>query len=244
LDISEKGDIIFALAREARDNKQYYDFLKNTDKYVILDNDIHELTPLSNNEYVQLAIDLGVDEIIAPDVLNNHIITRQQTQYFLNDYYDELKKHNIKIHAVCQGSSFYDMVECYYWMNHHRKIDVIGIPFRMWYKDMVDNKDVNNMLNRLYFVWHVSVVFNSWKPVHLLGMNNPLEVVFYKSFNFIRSIDSKLVVRCALSNEKFNENYGLILKPKRKMSFDDKLNEKQLSIVDYNIKFLRRYTNG
>ena len=232
-EISSLGDIEFCLAPFCK-NSFYKRYFQYTHKYVILDNGVAENILISNEELVDLAIEMKVSEIIIPDIIGDYNKTKIMREDFLKKYYSKLKESNIKIQSVVQGKIIDEYEQSLKELNCDYRIDVIGIPFRINYA-LFNNKtsEENHMLNRLLFL----NTFIFFKPVHCLGCNLLLEIKHLSYLNNVRSIDTKLISRYGLNNKIFN--FDDKIKPKEKLFIDKDLNNNQIGISIQNINKLR-----
>lgn len=234
------GDMYFALTRQLRDNRQYYDFFKEQN-YVIIDNNIHEGEEVDFEEHVRLAIDIG-NEIIIPDVLRDKKKTLEYFHYFMDKFYNRLKQNNIKIMGVPQGNSLKEIMECFEEMNKDNRVDIIGNSFDLTPIKFEGDKYFIQSQNRF-------VILNEWlgkttKPIHLLGSNGLYELYHFNKYPQIRSTDGKLFSRLSLSNVKLDSGWMKVMKPPIKMKFDDVFTKKQVELYNYNVKFFKERLNG
>jgi hypothetical protein len=235
--ISSKGDIEFCLAPYAEKDKIYRQYFINARKkrrYVILDNGVAEDILISDDGLVNLAVKMGVNEIIVPDIISDYENTKNHREEFLFRFYKILKEHNIKIQSVVQGKNISEYWLCYNELLKDKRVDIIGIPFRINYARFHDAETnaVNHMLNRLVFIMGLP---KKIKPLHCLGSNLPQEIGILEQLK-VRSIDSKLMARYGLSEMMYTK-YD-IEKPKRKIYIDKPLTKKQIGYTIKNIQKL------
>ena len=233
--ISASGDIQFCLAPYCN-NKDYKKYFMQTKDYVLLDNGVAENILIPNEELVNLAIEMKVNELIIPDVIGDYHKTKEQREDFLNKYYDKLLRNNIKIQTVVQGQNIKEYVKCLNEIENDDRIDIIGIPFRMNYcynKNLT--KEENQCFNRLNFL----KIYITKKPIHCLGCNLPIEIRGIKELNLdnVRSIDSKIMARYGINNQIFDWNDKV--KPEKKLFIDYNMNMKELDCALKNISKLR-----
>ena len=85
------------------------------------------------------------------------------------------------------------------------------------------------------------------KLIHLLGLYNPIELkiinnIFTKSqLANIRSCDSAAPWQAAQVNLRFNKQYGVMVKPKAFLDFEQECNPEQQYIFEYNWKLLKEW---
>lgn len=230
--ISSKGDIEFCLAPYCK-NEDYKKYFKSSRKFIILDNGVAEDILISDEDLVELALSMLVDELIIPDVIGDYKKTKKMREKFMDKYYAKLNDAGIQIQSVVQGKTLKEYEECLKEISEDSRINTIGIPFRINYADFKgETKEQNNMSNRIFFI----LIFEFFKPIHCLGCNLPEEFEVLKHMK-IRSIDSKLMARYGLNMKIFNFNDKE--KSKKKLFVDKDLNDAQIKCAIKNIKKLK-----
>ncbi len=169
--------------------------------FVILDNGAAEGDQfVSGRELVEMAIALGVDEVVAPDILRKGEGSWLRTQAFLDDWTDELRSHGIDIMAVPQGETFriwWDYLDI---IMEDKRVNTIGIP---------KNVDEMGMMRALV----VDMMYKAgtehdpqWvNQFHLLGQSNWLGEAKYvaKYHPWVRGIDSAYPVALARQSKLY-----------------------------------------
>lgn len=240
-EISSRGQIEFCLAPYALRDENYKNYFINAKKegrFVMMDNGVAEGDLIDNDDLVNLAIEMKIDELIIPDTIGNKKQTEIDRKIFLEKYYDKLKSHNVNILSVIQGENLVEYYDDYYDLEVNDKINTIGIPFRMNYAKFngSDTKEENCTNNRIMFLNTIK----GDKQIHCLGCNsiNDILLIDYISRcdKKIRSIDSKLIARYGYSEEiiKIDD----VTKPKKKLYVTDVMTEKQIKMTVENINNL------
>jgi len=239
-DISDEGDILFCLARQAKEFPKYKDFFVKNGKPILFDNSVHEDERISDDEFVELAIEMKVTELIIPDVMKEGEETLRISKQFLDKYHSELKQHNIKTVGVIQGKKMSEITKCFSYLNNDSRVDYLALPFDLIPYSFVEERNLNQMMNRILILQTLSSGYKIKKQIHCLGLNLLLEIKILDAFPMIRSCDSKILTRLALCNIKLDEeNWQFAIKPTRKMDFYDELTLEQIKINKDNIKFLK-----
>jgi hypothetical protein len=241
--LSEIGDMFFALTRQLKESRVYYNFFKNKKekgKEVIVDNNIHEGTELDFEEHVRLAIEVGTI-IVVPDVMRNKKKTLEYYHYFMDKFYPLLLKNNIKIMAVPQGNTIDEINECFDEFNNDKRVSFIGQSFDLEPCHFTTERSYQNQsLNRIGIVvdWCNR---NLKKKIHLLGSNNLDELQLLNKLNGVYSTDGKIFSRLALANVDVNEgNWKYVNKDRNvKMEFENCFTSKQANLFLKNVKFFR-----
>lgn len=241
LSLSTYGNMYFALTRQLRDSKKYYNFFKHKKKCnfdVIVDNNVHEGTEVDFEDHVRLAKEVGTI-LIVPDVLRNKKKTIEYFHYFMDRWYLELKNHNIKIMAVPQGNNLEEINECFEVFNKDKRVDIIGHSFDLTPFKLSNSKYQNQSLNRL-------LVVTKWckrtkKKIHLLGSNNLWELYTLSKFPQVYSTDGKFFSRISLANKQLDiSNWKKIEKDKNiKMDFNKGFTQTNSKNFIKNVIFFR-----
>lgn len=240
--ISSLGDIEFCLAPYAVKDEKYKEYFINAKKqgrHIIIDNGIAEDIIIPTKTYVQTAINMEVSEIIIPDKIGDYLRSKRMRELFLKQYYPMLKEKGIKIQGVVQGDNLAEYWLSFKELNEDKRIDVIGIPFRMNYASFsnVQTKEENCMLNRIMFIEGLGLRTN--KEIHLLGCNTIIEILVMSQMNIARSMDSKLLARYGLNDLSIKPNDNG--KPKKKLFVDMILTNKQINKTLQNIRRLKKW---
>lgn len=183
----------------------WIDLKKNKDCYIILDNGANEGKLSNDDELIKLACDMGINEVVTPDVYLDWYGTVDKTKNFLIKYHDTLKKNNINTMSVLQGKTEEEFNSCFDAFVSDNRVNILGVgyrnlmlPFRNKMEAMTDDdwikigvSEIKHLrdvlepdtfyytLSRLYFLTMV-VDYNKLglynKKIHLLGLMNPYEL--------------------------------------------------------------------
>jgi len=201
----------------------YYDYYANRTDYVILDNGAVEFGPMKHEELIELAKEIGADEIVMPDSLCDGL----ETFNLSFDFYCVLsraERKKFKLMAVPQGKDLVDFVNCYTRLKSLNP-DVIGLNH--WFDFTGDFRVL--MQKRLDIN-----LFNDFE-VHLLGLTNADELK--RASPKVRSCDTSYAFKMASQNRAIGQGNSNICKIQ--MDFGMELTEEQLYIAEYNIKWLK-----
>lgn len=245
LNLSAKGDFDFCLAHILLKDKTYQNYFKKQKqkgRMIICDPSVHEKEKINEEEVI--------DYVLNNDVCTHYVIydqmfdmkrTKENVINFIKKYKKRFTEKKIKLIGVVQGKNIQECLEMFDYLNENKDIGVIGVSFDYSFIIADEHINTNQMFSRVYYLWKVATTINVKKPVHVLGLNSPFELALMKQFDFIKTNDTKLPIRCALNNMKFNTKFGSINKPPRKMLFEDSLNKKQLDIANHNIKIMKQF---
>ena len=163
------SDVLMCLAWLAKENSDYFDFYKDAarEKFVILDNGANETSAMTGNELMELALEIGAKEIIAPDVLKDHDATMRETHKFLSLQEQNIYDSSIGIMAVLQGNTVEEIRKCVDFYNKYDNISTIGIGYDAHDLFPLDTVQYNqrNTLSRAFVAHFVSTL--TYKPIHL-----------------------------------------------------------------------------
>lgn len=239
LDFCKHGDIDMCLAHLALESKEYFDFYKKqvTDgRFVILDNGANEGNQISGKQLIDLAIDLKVSEVIAPDTFQDAADTNEKLSVFCKvPHYAELKKRNIKIQAVVQGRNIVEAWQHFQFLENRQSVDTIGLGFKCYDTTEFEHNTLSGMMSRIFLT---NAIGHSSKPVHLLGLYNPIELKYQKKYSWIRSNDSSAPIMLALKGFAYKEYLESMMytfhKPQAHLDFYE-LNERNINFNDLAI---------
>lgn len=247
----EYNDYDYALVHLFEENKEYYNFFKESLKQgrnVILDNSIFELgTAFDSDRYAYWIKELRPTEYIIPDVLEDTLGTMDNALDF-KEKYSNLPGRSI---GVVQGKSYEDLVNCYQYLDKVIDVDKIAISFDYsYYLELCPhpNKWMAYAMGRVQTLSRLSEdgIINEAKPHHLLGCALPIEFLFYREgFDWIESLDTSNPVVHALRDITY-EYGGLVSKQSVKLV--DLLHtvpdDEQIAYMDWNIELFRNYVTG
>jgi len=253
LELTKYNDIDFILPINC-ENKEYKDFFKNSKKYKILDNGLAEDNQMNFRKLVTLAEELDVNEIVVPDDFESGRKSLKKTTTFIMEYGDRLHNQNIKLMGVVHGKNLIDYLGLLKKLYNNVFIDVIGIPFLLPGIYIDDSLNFSNenfelvynntqiyTLGRLMLTKYMYDNNMTDKPVHLLGMNNPIETLYQARYGFVRSIDSASPIAAGIQNIKYGST-GL----KEKIRYDKSyytttIDKDQMEIVMHNINMVKKW---
>jgi hypothetical protein len=247
----EYNDYDYALVHLFEENKEYYNFFKESLKQgreVILDNSIFELgTAFDSERYAYWIKELRPTEYIIPDVLEDTLGTMDNALDF-KEKYSDLPGKSI---GVVQGKSYEDLVNCYQYLDKVIDVDKIAISFDYsYYLELCPhpNKWMAYAMGRVQTLTRLleDGIINEAKPHHLLGCALPIEFLFYREgFDWIESLDTSNPIVHALRDITY-EYGGLVSKQSVKLV--DLLHtvpdDEQIAYMDWNIELFRNYVTG
>lgn len=245
--LSKVGDMYFALTRQLKESKTYYDFFKKRKEEgneVFIDNNVHEKEELDFEEHVRLAIEVGTI-IIVPDVMRNKKKTLDYFHYFMDKFYPLLLKKKIKIMAVPQGDTIEEINECFNEFNNDKRVNFIGHSFDLEPYHFYQHGYQNQSINRILVVGEWTKGLKKDKKIHLLGSNNLWELYVLSRLRGVYSTDGKIFSRLSLANIKIDEtNWKCVNKDKDiKMEFEKGFSNSQANLFLGNVKFFRKVLN-
>lgn len=249
--IYSKMDFPFIIAhyKEIPEYKEFYQKACKESDYSILDNGAFELgKPVSDDDLLDAIETFKPTYVIAPEVYRDAKGTIEEVKRFK----EVLRKNSFKtkIAGVVQGSSLH--LASYCLTQLHQIVDLITIPFVFPYeKDIlelnpilgrIEDKTLRRALVRVFVVDYFGL---TTKPIHLLGMNCPLELKMLSNKKNIISTDSSSAIQHGLVGVKYTPE-GLIPGGKIDQEHDYitkscienfEINKES---IEYNIDFLKR----
>ena len=217
-------------------------FNTNSNRYVIMDNSLHELgVPYSKGRMISIIEDIKPNEFIIPDAWEDAIKSMRNAKEWS---FIELPKNVTKV-AVVQGKSLHEVIKCY---QTYKYLGYTKIAFSYgasYYNEVFPhpNKDVGKALGRQLVISkmiNMGLIGNSDR-IHLLGCSLPQEFLYYKDIKQIESIDTSNPVMAAFDGTIYN-HWGLDSKPKTKIDevMNGEFSSDIYSKIEYNTTQFKR----
>ena len=233
MDLALQGDILFCLGNYCKMYPEYYSFFKKHggERFTIVDNGAYEFgKPMQGDEYLNIFKQVSGDELITPDVEFDFEQTKELTIKFLK-FLDE-RDIDIKLQLVLQGKDYGDLinnsVEFISEDPPDPRIVCYGVP--LYNKKWQERAAAVKVLGQL-----------SKRPIHLLGLHDPLELAFYNRKDNVRSADGGYAVKFAGYNIRWSMDEEL---PLDKKNHIDKLDitDSNRDAFEHNLKVLRSFS--
>lgn len=250
LELSDNGDIYMCLAWLALQDNYYKAYFKQkaaSGAFVILDNGENEKKQITGTTLINLAIEIGASELVLPDTFRDIDGTMLKVRAFLKEYGFALKAHGIKTMAVVQGDTIPKALYHFVAYSEMEGVDTIGLGFDNYYTLSHPDKTQGGMFTRLLLTETIAnhcAPLSELKPVHLLGLYNPLELKYQAKHEWIRSNDSSAPVLCAMHDIIISDEFGIKTKPARYLDFTGEVPDKAYAIALQNIKTMHRLKKG
>lgn len=223
---------------------QHYSREAERGSYLVLDNSAHEFGEGEDSmTLLEQALELGVREIVCPDVLDNAKETVEKTTSALELYaknLETLDRNRIQLMIVPQGESIYAWGLC---------LDSLYENYRKLFGD----RPVTIGISKDYEVWvdglaglinrFVSQLSREKTEVHLLGWGRQLHQLSSLSFQFpwLRSTDSAKPFVYALGGIELTLDLESPEYPTRPGGYFHKtFSERQLEIARNNVSVFRQ----
>lgn len=220
-------------------------FNTNKDRYVIMDNSLHELgVPYSKGRMISIIEDIKPNEFIVPDAWEDAITSMRQAKEWS---FIELPEGVEKV-AVVQGKSLHEIIKCY---QTYKFLGYKKIAFSYgasYYNDLFPhpNKDVGKALGRQLVISKMidmGLIGNSDR-IHLLGCSLPQEFLYYNDVKQIDTIDTSNPIMAAFDGDAY-QNWGLNHKPKTKIDevINSEFDSNILNKINHNTTFFKYINN-
>lgn len=195
-ELDEEQDYLFILGHHLVNDK-YYNYVKKSNKMKILDNGAYELVEsIAPQKLLDLARDLSVDIVIVPDKIFDKKRSLELEEEFFNLLNDDDRRKFKFMKVVC-GNSLKEYLESLLEVAHDDRINFIGLSQS---RAMI-GPNLSYLMNYIYDnAERPSAIF---KPIHLLGMFHPFEIIEAKRWGQIKSIDTGRPINFALKNKEF-----------------------------------------
>lgn len=221
-------------------HKKHYDrfvWRSNTKiAYTILDNGAYEGEAVSPEGLLDLARELNVNEVVAPDVLKDCNATLEAVGNFSDLVYKQ--RHNTdyrpEIMGVVQGTSIEDCLNCAVGLTSFSFITSLALP-----KHLTTTITYNA---RIMLVQKIRALSSRRYPIHFLGGAPiwPKEVIHAKALG-VRSMDTSMPFVQAYYGKHMDEP-PLMERPEH--YFDTPLRAFNMRLVRKNIETLQEWGNG
>ena len=255
-DFVPMSDLHLIIANFVEKKAKYTKFFKEREEYVIMDNGLFEVhTAMPAHELLKRAEMVNADEVVAPDVLFDGKETVESAKKFImsamdmeidmeSPFYQPKFHKKFKIMAVPQGKTPQEWVRCYEQLADMNEIDVIGLSCLSIPKAFSKISGVKTIMeNRLLAIQMLIDEGLIFKDVeyHLLGCGNPLELMYQKQHNWIRSCDTSSPIVHGINDVLYDPYRGL-MQPKiqTKLDFKSTIPKTKYKNIYYNMTILKK----
>jgi len=225
--------------------KEYFLKARDDRRFIICDNGLFEGVTHTESDLLSKVELIHPNIFIVPDVWNNSDLTLRNAKHWINNYGDNLP-YPTNLMVVLQGETYYNIKTLY---QHCIDLGYTHFSFNhssVAYQNIFPHKNklVSQMMGRICVIsklYEEGIIRDS-HYIHLLGCSLPEEFIYYKDYNFIKSIDTSNPVIKGIKHEiyKFPSN---LTKPHEKIEefMEMDLDNEIAGIIEYNIKMFRRY---
>lgn len=210
---SLKGDMLFALPHISDSSKEYNRFYQRNNKYKILDSGVIELgKPYSFEKIVQVAKRLKVNEIAIPDYLHNAKKTIESARNVSKLYKEMNISDEFNLMGIAQGTTVDEWLNCFEELITMDEVSVIGIGIysvKRVFSSITNRSDcLSNRMKCVELLVKKNLIPKG-KNIHLLGLGDPIELVYQKQHPFVRSCDTTRPIIYGLHGIRYT-NEGFI----------------------------------
>ena len=225
--------------------KNFFIKSKESGRYIIMDNSLHELGVAYDTKRLLYWInELKPNEFIVPDVWENKTQSVVNAKSWIGI---ELPKEVTKV-AVVQAQNFYEAIICY---QTYKDLGYKKIAFSYgasYYNDLCPhpNKDLGKAVGRVKVISKLFDldIINKTDRVHLLGCAVPQEFGWYQGINCIESIDTSNPIMATLEGNMYNIS-GLNEKPKANMNdhYNISIEDIDFDLLEANLTLFKNINN-
>lgn len=229
---TKEQDYLFILAHQL-ENKKYFDYVKKSKKYKILDNSCYELgESIDPDKLISLAITINADTIIIPDKLFDKKRSEELYKIFLEKI-KPYRKRFLLMKVVC-GNNVKEYLESLKEIVRDKNVDIIGL-----------SQSRTMIVPSLSFCMiKLKKYSKTNKPIHLLGLTSPYELIEAKEWSQIHTIDTGRAINFAFHKKKFPEMTKAIDYVKLSGYDIDTKRKLDVKLAKKNIKILKKYYYG
>lgn len=248
-----KGDFHLTLAHLLKGDEEtkYEKAIKQSGLPIYLDNGLFENgVSVPVEDLMDHAARLNAEYVFAPDVLYN----REETEKNIDRAYDELQEANerygssTKLAAVVQADNEEDYLRSFMVFNDDSRISLIGLSILSIPKSFektIGRYSISG--SRKVCMEKIDDLPFTKKKCHLLGAGHTYEdIIEANQYDWIDSHDSSSAIWNGVQGHRIFSN-GWIHGGKTKVpvdfDFNERIPEKRLETIDFNIKNVFKFTN-
>lgn len=244
--MSSLGDRDFCLCQQYMKDPDYREYFRECvrqGRWVTLDNGAGDHDIITMRDLIKVMIDLHPSEVIPPDYLFDGVRTIYMLEAFIQDDNRScMGGRKIEIFGCPQGSTKSDWLFTYKYMLEHPEVNTIGfskiaVPFA--FLNALNDTLIKEARHMAYDYLKAKDLIK--KPIHLLGMGDPTEVLYYKD-PLIRSVDSCNTIWSAMNGIDFTLEHTRIKTPKD--YFERDLTSNEIQLAKKNISWFRDQVNS
>jgi hypothetical protein len=255
LELANEGDRFFCLAQLYKKYDFYRHFFKqkvaNKD-WVTLDNGAGDHDIVTKNELFEIMADLKPSEVIPPDFIGDGVKTIMSLEDFVRSMRDAGHLKTIQVLGCPQGNSKADWLFTYRYMLAHSHVNTIGLSkisaTKLFYEGASSmSTDLYVKQGRQECFYHLLNNNLLKKPIHFLGMGNPIEFdTYFESVQriselreILRSTDSCNTVWSGM-NKRLFEKGEFDRVPTPKDYFEKEMSQEDILRARLNISWFRK----
>lgn len=193
--------------------KDFYLHCKEEGRFSILDNGLFEGETYSTDILISFVEQLNPNIFIVPDEWNDSLKTYTHAEVWS----DIILLPTSKM-VVLQGKTFDEMITlynaCYDLGYRHFALNHSSVAYDKAFPHI--NPMVSKMMGRIQLVHLLSNILPNDVYIHLLGASLPQEFMYYKGYDFIKSVDTSNPIMVGYNQSDYGL-CGLLDKPKGKM---------------------------
>jgi hypothetical protein len=234
---------------KSKEYKQYYLNARKSGSFIIADNGLFEGDSFTEQQLIDFVNELQPDIFVIPDVWNDAFQSYRNAKYWVNKV-SPILPGNTKLMAVIQCTD-YDIGSSLY--TEYLDLGIKCIAFNhssTSYKKFFphENLSVSKMMGRIHFINQLKTnnIIDPYVHHHLLGSSIWLEFLYYKEYDFIKTIDSSFPVILGCEKKHLFDSKTLTEKPIHKIErwFDSELDQNQIECIENNICVFKNLLKG
>ena len=251
-DFALKSSYHLVLAHLVQQDEYYCEFYKRralAGDFITLDNSSYELGDdvFTPKQLIDLALKVGAREVMAPEHFGDGTKTFEKVAAFSEEFHQHDAAKDLNIAITIHGRTEREILSCFARCSHIAGVRTIGLSCRLDFpmatRSVISNSTLRRSLCRIQIFNQIRVEVELDEDpmcVHLLGMNHPSELMYYKGCGIVRSHDSSAAFVLGYNN--FDLDFGPgYTKVSQKLDFDLKtvLSRKRYDAITNNILMLQ-----
>jgi len=216
-------------------------------RFIICDNGLFEGVTHTTEDLIDKIHLIHPNLFLVPDEWNDANKTFANAKYWMNVLKPQLPE-STNLMVVMQGKTMDDFISLY---NACQDLGYKHFAFNhssILYDDLFphQNKLVSQMMGRILLINRLlrnkTIDVNAYH--HLLGASTPQEFMYYKGYDFIKSVDTSNPIIVGAQGKRY-EDEGLLWKPTEKIEkyMEEDLSS-QLENIIFNVQKFRKYATN
>lgn len=215
--------------------------------FIICDNGLFEGITHTEQDLIHKINLIKPDVFIVPDAWNDKVTTYRNAKYWIKTVKHFIPK-TTKLMAVLQFKDYQEAASLYLALCDLGYDYIAFNHSSVGYKSLSPHKNnlVSQMLGRILLINKLldHGVLDTNKHHHLLGCSLPEEFIYYKDYDFIKTLDTSHPVILSYENVCYTERNPYIKSSTKIIDIMEEPHSKFSTWINANIDLFKKYVNG